>query len=281
MRRRDQRVDPQPLARQAGCDPPKTSRLLHDLRGAIRVVVDALQLLRIGRAAPSTSDHQLEMAQDALQRVVHLVRDAGDELDRATPASPTGAAAPLTDQFVEQLTLLRRRSRAAAPDRSICSTSCSSSHVAACPSITSVPSARRQPRSGATSRRRRPLPVHLRILLTQPRAAGVVLGRCDPSLRVGAAHRDEPAASAKAWARRSCSQTDVRSAPSRPFASRDNASRPGPSAELGGNRAENTSSAPAAAFGAPVPGHRVERGASALTEPEAPWSEGEGILKCR
>ena len=52
----------------------------HDLRGAVRFAVDRLHLApqllgkRAGRA------QQLEVAEHALQRVVQLVRDAGDEL---------------------------------------------------------------------------------------------------------------------------------------------------------------------------------------------------------
>ena len=52
-----------------------------DLRGAVAVLVDPPQLARgAGVPPPTVVDQQLEMPEDALERVVHLVRDAGDEL---------------------------------------------------------------------------------------------------------------------------------------------------------------------------------------------------------
>ena len=61
-------------------EPGKHEQVAHDLGGAIGLAVDALhvaaQLLRKGAGRAQ----QLEVTQDALQRVVQLVCDAGDEL---------------------------------------------------------------------------------------------------------------------------------------------------------------------------------------------------------
>ena len=63
------------------CEPVNTSRFLHDLRGAIRLL-DRSAAARVGTGFGRRGhvDQQLEMPEHALQRVVHLVRDAGDEL---------------------------------------------------------------------------------------------------------------------------------------------------------------------------------------------------------
>ena len=80
-------------ARASGCDRSASlpaidpvragedQQVVDDLRGAIAPPGrSASARFRTGLAAARHVDEELEMAEDALQRVVHLVRDAGDEL---------------------------------------------------------------------------------------------------------------------------------------------------------------------------------------------------------
>ena len=70
----------QPAAAIMRCDPVNTSRFRTIFAARSAFLVDLLQrrahrLRRLGGL-----DQQLEMTEHPLQRVVHLVRDAGDEL---------------------------------------------------------------------------------------------------------------------------------------------------------------------------------------------------------
>ena len=62
------------------CEPVKTSRFRTILAARSASRIDLAQLAAHGRGRLGGVDQQLEMPEHALQRVVHLVRDAGDEL---------------------------------------------------------------------------------------------------------------------------------------------------------------------------------------------------------
>ena len=70
--------------RSMRCEPVKVEQVLDDLRRAVCFAVDPPQLApqrSPRRRGPARlRDQQLEVPEDALQRVVDLVRDAGDEL---------------------------------------------------------------------------------------------------------------------------------------------------------------------------------------------------------
>ena len=65
-------------------DPPRSGedeQVAHDFRGPVRFAKDQLEIaLEMRRAERVVLQHQLDVPHDALQRIVQLVRDAGDEL---------------------------------------------------------------------------------------------------------------------------------------------------------------------------------------------------------
>ena len=94
------------------CEPVKTSRFRTIFGGAIRVQENLAQLPAHGSSRLGGVDEQLEMPQHALERVVHLVRDPGDELSERRELF--GLGQPRAQRFA--LALEARLSRDVAGD---------------------------------------------------------------------------------------------------------------------------------------------------------------------